>query len=1838
MAARAKTSAKAKPKAPAAKAQAPVRPPQPLGLAQPVPEVRSALESPGLPLDPDLRSDMESRFGHDFSQVRVHTSGPAAAAAKALQSLAFTHGQDIVFAAGQYQPRTPAGARLLAHELAHTLQQRGAARGTQGFSEVSKPDAPLEREAEAAAARVEAGGTVAPASLSVGAAGARGLISRRVDPAAAASSEAVALDSTRIIETLVRVILLSLQVDPTDSSGRVRRQLEPLPPAVREAVMAQLRTRVAPARLEALLATPEAPAEEGKAPGEPVQAGATEAERAAGTAARSEEAARDRAEGTAVEAGAAPGGERAGTVEQGAPAAAQRGEAPAEEEARAREERQAASGGRERQVATAGTPPAEGAARESQQAEAEGTPPEEAPPLQMEQVEGSAAQAAEQGGAQAEVAGPGGPAGGVPAAAQAGGAAPAPGASAEPAEGAAPAGGEAPVTDEGASPGGAEAAAPQSAEGSAAPEPPSQEEAAAPDAGAPEPEEVAAAEEESATAQVLPEPEQETLPTGSPPEVQPGPTPEQLGTGGSSAPAVESGAGTGAEAAEPDAAGTAREAQPEAAVALTEEAAPAAGATLEEAEAGPVAAGAEPVGAESEGAVEEATTPGLEAPGPEAGAESLDAGGTAGAGELAGDMGEGGGEMPAPSGGGGGGGSAVPEPPAPSAPDVSQSDPVSAMGAVGNLPAVQLQQALGGVSASASRTVQDQRQELAANPPQMQRPSGAPEDGAESEAAAPPSSEAAARVERAPEGAAVPVPSPAPLPQAPVLPTSAVATPSVSGASEISANDAQQVMSAVRSLPTQDPALNVTVGPAPVVALEGNADPTRMREQRERLNQGVTEAQAQGQRDVAQPMGEAAVLPDVPEEMLQARPAQGGGGAGGGGAQAGVAAAGPGGAAGGGAGGGADDVALSVIAEQERGDEIRASVGEARSELGNRVQEHGEQVAEARASSQEEIDTLVEQNAGEQTAERSRVRRDVQARRGEWNREQNEAVSHAREGADAVGQQGARDLERERGRAESEAAGHVRQGNTEVDAARQDAERNAARQRREAEGESGSILGWIGSRVRAFFDRVRRAIQEGFERARRLVRDAIQRARQLAMEAIERGRRALVGIIRWAGDRLIEIGDTLLAAFPRLRDRYRRFIEERVAQAQAAVNRLAEALREGVQRALDLLGAALDAALGLLERGLLAAVDAVNQVVQGALNAARAVAQALGAFVQLIRDIAANPGQWLRNLGASVVDGIRNHFVGAMRQAIRQWFNETVESVLGLGSAIINLLRRGGISFQQIASMAWQALRSVIPMLLIQLLIQRLVAMIVPAAGAVLAIIEGLQAAWGTVSRIIQAFQQFFAFLRAVKDGNAGPQFAQALASAAIVVIQFVAFFLLRRLVRPAARVGARLRAMAQRIGRMLQRVARTVARGARAAGRGIMRGVRAVGRRVMRGVRAVGRRLGRTRLGRLFRRGWQGMRRRLQQARERIRQWRQRRRQRREQAARERIERAQRELPPLIQRLLAANPSVIRLRAQLLYYRLRYRLRELTVRENGARVQIHGRVNPVLTLPGGWKFEVHDILRVLDEIAEEMIDAAVREQELAGGPPATQQGVPVDLTGTREPGAGVITARPSTSFLVGGTQGTAETPGVPIGYRVERNPRAPWWQRVAGLNAPAGGPEARYRPELATSLEGQPVGTWMTALLRRQPVPASATPHVDSLGTLYGLWFGWEPSHPRQTAGHRRDLVYSLMATELMNPRGGQRALTVGEAIDLHPASFGGAQAATRHVTSRLAGEETSLPRDARRRRDREQRLRRERAILRRWFRLHAPEFPVMDERPTLDDVRRFIRERLRSFVQGEP
>ena len=97
---------------------------------------------------------MEARFGHDFTRVRVHTDARAANSARAVGAIAYTVGHNVVFGQGRYVPSTSPGDRLLAHELAHVVQQL---EGVQRRVGIGRPNDVYERHADAMAHAVMRG-------------------------------------------------------------------------------------------------------------------------------------------------------------------------------------------------------------------------------------------------------------------------------------------------------------------------------------------------------------------------------------------------------------------------------------------------------------------------------------------------------------------------------------------------------------------------------------------------------------------------------------------------------------------------------------------------------------------------------------------------------------------------------------------------------------------------------------------------------------------------------------------------------------------------------------------------------------------------------------------------------------------------------------------------------------------------------------------------------------------------------------------------------------------------------------------------------------------------------------------------------------------------------------------------------------------------------------------------------------------------------------------------------------------------------------------------------------------------------------------------------------------------------------------------------------------------------------------------------------------------------------------------------------------------------------------------------------------------------------------------
>ncbi len=911
-----------------------------------------------------------------------------------------------------------------------------------------------------------------------------------------------------------------------------------------------------------------------------------------------------------------------------------------------------------------------------------------------------------------------------------------------------------------------------------------------------------------------------------------------------------------------------------------------------------------------------------------------------------GEGGGGGGDAAAASaggGGGGGGGGAEAAAEEPAAPDTSALAPEAGLGTAASLGPVPAAAALDGVGASIGRTTEEEGASLQQQMPQPEVGSddagvaSAADAYAEADGDGDGATEATAAVDAGPS---TPTPEPAALPPAPPAPTQSIATPSVQSGEGGTAKpeDARRVQSAVRNMPTEDAGLDVSAGAPPTLALQGDADPATADAQKAALDQTVATQQSQGAADAAAPAGENAIRARQPREVLQP-PA--------------LAAPAAQGAAGGAADAAAGEEGVAVLADEKQGPEVRAAAAQAQAEMGVRRGEHRAKVDEEKGRSDQEMAQLRANNAAEQAAEKAAAQGEVGQARADWTAEQQAEVKSTNQKAGKELTTAREKVQREQAKGDAEAGQHIATGEAEAGEHKAKAQADAARKKQEAESESDGVFGWLSSKVTAFFDALKRGLTAIFDAAKKLVRAAIDKAKKLAVAAIERARKAVVGLIKAVGAALIALGDVLLAAFPALKRKWRRFITQRVRQAEAAVNRLADALKTGITKLLDALGKAFEFLLDAYKKAMFAVLDVAKGVAMAAIKAAKAVADALGTFVVLVRDIAKNPGGWLANLGSSAMDGVRNHLWGPFKGAVKEWFDSKLDEVLGIGGMVWGMLKKGGIGMKEVGTMAFDGLKAAIPAALIGILIEKVVAMIIPAAGAVIAIIEGLQAAWGTVQRILAAIGKFIAFLKAVKGGGAGPQFGAMVAAAAVVVIDFVANWLLKKLRGPASKIGGKIKAIAKKIMARIKRAAKK-------AGGALKRAGRKIGAKL----KGAKKRFDDWRAKRQAKRDAKNGKDPKAEA--------ERRKRDKERAKEERLRKAVAAIGPALQKLLAGGASRPRLWAQLGFWRLRYRLTALQLQRSGGSFSLLAKVNPQAQFGAGLIYEGAQLSVLIRQVVRE--------------------------------------------------------------------------------------------------------------------------------------------------------------------------------------------------------------------------------------------------------------------------
>jgi hypothetical protein len=588
------------------------------------------------------------------------------------------------------------------------------------------------------------------------------------------------------------------------------------------------------------------------------------------------------------------------------------------------------------------------------------------------------------------------------------------------------------------------------------------------------------------------------------------------------------------------------------------------------------------------------------------------------------------------------------------------------------------------------------------------------------------------------------------------------------------------LIDSILGLPTEDEGLrNARVGDAPGLPLENDSDPRRTDEQGRKLDERKDELHRSGREDAARPMGEDQIYPDVPRETLTGKVSGGRKTARGSGPRS-VSAAVP-------------IESASAVAEHDRGPQIRAGFAEGGQKMTRERRAKDDKARQDRQKHDRDLKREVDGSSRKQADARDKGRADIADSRDRWRKEQDDKVAEIDGKKGQKYDQVRKDIKKKEEDTDNDVDKRTEDDDKRIEKEQTDAEREAERKQNEGKDDADNWLEEAIGKLKEFFEELKNAIKSVFEKARQAVTDIIDKFKQQVFKLIDDARNWVIDQINRFADALIALGDELLADYPAMRDKWRKTIDGARDWAVQKVNEAADALKEVAGKLLDGLCGALLAGLDLLEGGLLAAVDIAETVTVGALEFGAAVVQGLGEWAAIFNDIVSDPADWIGKAGAAAETGARDHLFDEIKSAVKAWFDQKVQEIIGIPMEDFQELVDGGVTVAQMARMAWDEALPQLPVIIGVLVVEKVVAKLIPGAGWVMAIIDALQTAWGALSEILAAFGLFMDFLKAVKSGNGALPFAKAVAAGVVALLELVYQFLIEGVGRFMGKVADRL-------------------------------------------------------------------------------------------------------------------------------------------------------------------------------------------------------------------------------------------------------------------------------------------------------------------------------------------------------------------------------------------------------------------------------------------------------------
>ncbi|MFF2190731.1 DUF4157 domain-containing protein [Streptomyces sp. NPDC058155] len=764
---------------------------------------------------------------------------------------------------------------------------------------------------------------------------------------------------------------------------------------------------------------------------------------------------------------------------------------------------------------------------------------------------------------------------------------------------------------------------------------------------------------------------------------------------------------------------------------------------------------------------------------------------------------------PAPGGGGGAGGGASvrskqrkKDGPAP---DLSASDPESGLSTAAGMKPHQALAAMDGVNNSVNTSVGGEQQALTDSPPTMDRPAGSPETLSGDPDAAPPgeysdddvsATDSPEAEDAEVEGAQTPEGE---LPGADF--ELSTGDKILAGATTIGAGvvnwgsnlvgagdviDTDALVQKVLDLPTEDEMMaQAQVGMAPGVGMAGETDGLTEQQGGE-LDSKSGQVEEEGRADSEQPLGEDQIYPDVPPETLTADVPEAGeestASKSGGGPQI----------------QGVPPEAVSEVAEHEEGPKIQSAFRKGQDDLATEREKKDTDFQDSQRKHEEDVRAEVDTNTRSQADERERAKSEVVNDRESWRTEQDAELDDIDTKTGEKSKAVREDIDKEEKDTDDRVEQREKDDDEAIEKKSTEASEEAKTERDDAKDDSGNWVTKAFDAIKQWLEDLKNKIVGIFERARQIVIDLVTNFEETVTGWIEDVRDSIVEMFEEFVEAIVELGRELLAAIEEIADRIRDLIIGLIADAIAFINDLANELKEMLDDLLDQISQILTDILDALKRGLEMAVDAVKGVLKGAMDLAMGLLNALGEWMTIAGDIISDPGGWLSGAASSAEDGARNHLVPEAQSAIKQWFNDKVQEILGIDKETFDLLISGGMTVEEIVEEAWAAIVPQLPMIIGELVITKVVAKLIPGAGWVMAIIDALKAAYETLSEILRAFGLVIDYLKAVKTGNAGLPFAKAVAAGIVALLELVYNALISGIGKYVGKVTERLKGVAK--------------------------------------------------------------------------------------------------------------------------------------------------------------------------------------------------------------------------------------------------------------------------------------------------------------------------------------------------------------------------------------------------------------------------------------------------------